>query len=198
MSQFEITATPESATNDQIKAALLDVHTALPGIIIDFDPDARTATVQPAIQRVFVDRDGEQKPMNLPPCVDVPVYFPCGGGFELTFPVTKGDHCLLAFSERCIDSWFANGSIEPPDDYRQHDLSDAFAFVGFSPLGKKGPVWMDGVELKSNDDYLRMSPGKLETSCVIYAPNVITPTVNVNQHIHGGGTIQGKTGGPLP
>ena len=99
---------------------------------------------------------------------------------------------------RCIDSWFANGSIEPPDDYRQHDLSDAFAFVGFSPLGSKAPVWMNGVELKSNDDYLRMSPGKLETSCVIYAPNVITDSVNANQHIHGGGTIQGKTGGPIP
>lgn len=198
MSQTEITATPESATNDQIKAALLDVHTSLPGIIIEFDPAARTATVQPAIQRVFVAHDGEQKPMNLPPCVDVPVYFPSGGGFELTFPVAKGDHCLLIFSERCIDNWFSSGSVEPPDDYRQHDLSDAFAFVGFSPLGNKGSVWMGGVELKSNGDYLRMSPSKLETTCVIHAPNIITPSVNLNQHIHGGGTIQGKTGGPLP
>lgn len=198
MSQSEITATPESATDDQIKSAMMDVHTAMPGIIIDFDPKSRTATVQPAIQRVFVAEDGEQKPTNLPPCVDVPVYFPSGGGFELTFPVKEGDHCLLVFAERCIDNWFANGSVEPPDDYRQHDLSDAFAFVGFSPLATKQPVWMDGVELKSNDDYLRMSPGKLETSCVIHAPNIITPSVNLNSHIHTGGTMSGKTGGPTP
>lgn len=197
MSQTEITATPESATDDQIKAALLDVHTSLPGIIIDFDPSTRTATVQPAIQRVFVERNGEPKPMNLPPCVDVPVYFPAGGGFEMTFPVAAGDHCLLAFSERCIDNWFASGGVEPPDDYRQHDLSDAFAFVGFSPQGSKQPVWMGGFELKSQSDYLRMSAGRIDTNCVIYAPNVITDSVNMNQHIHDGGTIQGKTGRPV-
>ena len=187
MSKDEITASPQTAADAQIRAALLDVHTASPGIIISFDPDTRTATVQPAIQRVFLHPDsGEQTPTNLPPCVDVPVYFPSGGGFELTFPVTAGDHCLLVFAERCIDSWAATGEPAPPDDYRQHDLSDAFALVGVWPQGARPAVWMGGAELRGGSDYLRLSTGKLETNCVIHAPNVITPSVNVNTHVHGG------------
>jgi len=197
MSREEITADGQTATGAQIKSALLDVHTALPGIIISFDPDTRTATVQPAIQRVFLSPEsGEQAPTNLPPCVDVPVYFPSGGGFELTFPVAAGDHCLLIFAERCIDSWFVAGQPAPPDDYRQHDLSDAFALVGVWPQGARPAVWMGGAELRSDADYLRLSAGRLDTNCVIYAPNVITPTVNVNNHRHGGGTISGMTGTP--
>lgn len=200
MSQAEITADAQTATAAQIKAALLDVHTALPGIIINFDPDTRTATVQPAIKRFFLHPEtGEQVPTNLPPCVDVPVYFPSGGGFELTFPVTAGDHCLLIFAERCIDAWFATGKPSEPDDYRQHDLSDAFALVGVWPTGARPAVWMGGAELRGGGDYLRMSAGKIDTNCVIHAPNVITPNANLNMHKHGGvvnGT--GSTGEPTP
>ncbi len=217
MSQAEITANAQTATAAQIKAALLDVHTALPGIIINFDPDTRTATVQPAIQRVFIDRNGQPIPTNLPPLVDVLVNFSGGGDYELTFPVRNGNHCLLCFSERCIDSWFVTGQPAPPDDYRQHDLSDAFAFVGFAPLGSKEPVWMGGTEIKGvnssirmsdtqieqrlGSDYLRLSAGKLETNCVIHAPNVITPIVNVNTHVHPAKppTVLGEVSGmPVP
>ena len=198
MKSNEINATQETATDAQIQAAMLDLHTALPGIIINFDPATRSATVQPAIQRIFLDEKEQGQPSNLPPCVDVPVHFPCGGGFEMTFPVKKGDHCLLIFAERCIDGWYSSGTVSEPDDYRQHDLSDAFAIVGFSPLGHASAVWMNGIELKNEQDYWRMSAGKLETSCVIYAPNVITPTVDLNMHRHSGGTINGQTGTPIP
>lgn len=209
----EVNADAETATDQQIKSALMDVHTSMPGIIISFDPVTRTASVQPAIQRVFLNDKGEESPQNLPPCEDVPVHFPSGGGYVLTFPVKAGDHCLLVFSERCIDNWFVSGGTAPPDDFRQHDLSDAFALVGFSPQSSSDEVWMDGVELKNDDASVRISPteikhkvgedemtlgnGFFKTNCIIDCPDIKTATIpSVNAHKHTGGTISGYTGVP--
>ncbi|MCH7305633.1 Gp138 family membrane-puncturing spike protein [Acinetobacter higginsii] len=209
----EINADAEIATDQQIKAALLDVHTSMPGIIINFDPLTKTASVQPAIQRVFLTPEGEEQPENLPPCEDVPVYFPSGGGCSLTFPVKAGDYCLLMFSERCIDNWFINGGTAPPDDYRQHDLSDAFALVGFWPQGKGSEIWMGGVELKNDQASVRISSteikhqvgshemtlgnGILKTNCIVECTDLKTISIpSVNAHKHVGGTMNGITGVP--
>lgn len=104
------------------------LRVALPGVIVSFDKDAQTATVQPLIDQVMAD--GTTRP--LPVLQDVPVSFPRGGGFVLTFPVSEGDECQLVFNDRCIDGWWASGNPSPPLDYRIHDLSDATAHVGIS------------------------------------------------------------------
>ena len=130
-----VTPSLEDSTRSAVDAALKDLHTCLPGIIQSFDPVAQTAQVQPAIQRVF----SEKGAVNLPLCVDVPVVFPGGGGFYFTFPVSAGDECVLVFSERCIDGWAIDGEVKAPEDFRLHDLSDAFAFVGVNSVGKAIP-----------------------------------------------------------
>lgn len=130
----EISATEFSDTKAQINNSMMDLHTSMPAIVISFDAKTRTVTAQPAIQRVFSDGEGISGAVNLPPCVDVPVIFPSGGGYEITFPVKEGDECLLIFSERCIDRWFSTGEPSEPSDYRHHDLSDAFAIVGVKSL----------------------------------------------------------------
>lgn len=186
----------------QIDNKLMDVHTALPAIIISFDPEKRTVSAQPTIQRVFSEGEGKAGADNLPPCVDVPVVFPMGGGYELTFPINKGDECLLIFAERCIDSWFETGRPSEPADFRQHDLSDAFAIVGVRSLANIQPVWTEGVELHGNGNHVRIDDSSVELgaggatlkltssglncSVPITAPNVITDKMNVNTHVHGG------------
>lgn len=186
----------------QIDNKLMDVHTALPAIIISFDANKRTVSAQPTIQRVFSEGEGKAGADNLPPCVDVPVVFPMGGGYELTFPVDKGDECLLVFSERCIDSWFETGQPSEPADFRQHDLSDAFAIVGVRSLANIQPVWTEGVELHGNGNHVRIDDSSVELgaggatlkltssglncSVPITAPNVITDKMNVNAHVHSG------------
>lgn len=104
------------------------IRVALPGVIVSFDSDAQTATVQPLIKQVMADGTNEL----LPVLQDVPVSFPRGGGFVLTFPVGPGDECELLFHDRCIDGWWASGNPSEPLDYRIHDLSDATARVGIS------------------------------------------------------------------
>lgn len=187
---------------DQIDNKLMDVHTALPAIIISFDANKRTVSAQPTIQRVFSDGEGKAGADNLPPCVDVPVVFPMGGGYELTFPINKGDECLLIFAERCIDSWFETGRPSEPADFRQHDLSDGFALVGVRSLANIQPVWTEGVELHGNGNHVRIDDSSVELgaggatlkltssglncSVPITAPNVITDKMNVNAHVHSG------------
>lgn len=186
----------------QIDNKLMDVHTALPAIIISFDANKRTVSAQPTIQRVFSEGEGKAGADNLPPCVDVPVVFPMGGGYELTFPINKGDECLLIFAERCIDSWFETGQPSEPADFRQHDLSDAFAIVGVRSLANIQPVWTEDVELHGNGNHVRIDDSSVELgaggatlkltssglncSVPITAPNVITDKMNVNAHVHSG------------
>jgi hypothetical protein len=105
------------------------------------------------IQRQLVDGTT----IDIPDCQDVPVHYPRGGGFVLTFPVKAGDECLLCFSERAIDFWFENGGAQLPSEYRMHDYSDAFAVVGFSskPNAIKD-VATDAAELRTLDGKTRV------------------------------------------
>ena len=55
----------------------------------------------------------------------------------MTFPVAKGDECLVVFAEACIDAWYQTGMVGNAISVRRHDYSDAFAFVGFRSLKNK-------------------------------------------------------------
>lgn len=184
-----------------IENRLKDLHTCLPGIIQSYDPVTNTASVQPAIQRVWVV-DG---PANLPLIVDVPVYFPGGGNFAVTFPVSKGDECILVFSERCIDFWHVSGSLNPPAVYRLHDISDAFALVGIRSQPRKlANVQMDGVEIRTVDRSVSLKvtatgvqiTGNVSVTGIVTATDFSDGTVALSTHIHPAGTP--NTGPAIP
>jgi Phage protein Gp138 N-terminal domain len=147
--QTELTATEEDIHDGHITSRLVEVHTALPGIIQSYDSAKQTCTAQPALMRIFTDAG----PQPLPVCQDVPVFFP---GSCLTFDVNNGDDCLLCFSERCIDRWFGQGGVQEPGQYRMHDLSDGFAFVGFNSLPRGMQSIQSGVELRNRDGSTRI------------------------------------------
>ncbi len=155
MDNFE-TATLASVIKHGIDSRLKDLHTSLPGIIESFDAATQLAFIQPAIKRIFKTDEGDVEiltPTELPILINVPVQFPRGGGFSLTFPVQKGDECLLVFCERSIDNWHQTGGVQKPGAKRFHSLSDATAFVGISSLSNKVPNYDDtNVQLKKDDD----------------------------------------------
>lgn len=129
------------ALRTQLDGRQVAIWTALPGIIQSFDPgepggEGPTCVVQPAIQGRVTSVDpgtgqATTKFVNLPQLLDCPVQFPAGGGCSLTFPVQKGDECLVVFASRCIDAWWAQGGVQPPMEARMHDLSDGFVLLGF-------------------------------------------------------------------
>ena len=119
---------------------LSTLHCALPGIVTAFDPVTQTVTVQPAMRSRL---SGSSDTLLLPLIHDVPVFFPGSRHAAMTFPIEPGDECLLIFADSAIDRWFETGEAEAPESMRHHDLSDAFAFVGFRSRPNALPVIPD-------------------------------------------------------
>jgi hypothetical protein len=186
-----------------IEDRLKELHTCLPGIVQSYNPNndiGPTVNVQPAIQRTFVD--GVQ---NFPLLEDVPVYFPGGAGWSVTFPVEPGDECLLIFSERCMNYWLITGELRPGENYRLHDPSDAFALVGIRSKPRKlSNVQTDGIELRADDrsTYLKLKSTGIEIKGDVTVTGTITAAdfeepsgLKFSNHIHPSGTP--NTSGPI-
>ncbi len=158
----ELATDTEDASAAAARAERLETHTALPGIVQEFFPATQTVRVKPAIRRLWID-DGWK---DLPECVDVPVQFPRAGNFVLTFPVAAGDECLIVFAERAIDNWWHAGGVQEPSEFRLHDLSDAFAILGFTskPRTLNPPPAGDASELRTLDGttVIRLKAGAVE------------------------------------
>lgn len=196
--QFEEAASgdPDAAIRAHIQGSRLDTHTSLPGIVQSFDAGKQTAVVRPAVQRFF--RGQGFKP--LPQLFDVPIQFPRGGGFVLTFPVAKGDECIIQFAERAIDNWHAKGGVQEPSEFRTHDLSDACAIVGVSSLPN---VVQDfngsAVELRSLDGKAVVSidsSGNIKASAADGNIEVSSTTGKITLNVPGGSSaaVQMVTG----
>jgi hypothetical protein len=139
---------PETAVRQIVEGYLVDLHTAMPGIVRSFDVETQTATVQPTLQRLFIGVGWR----DLPPCVNVPVQFPGWGPYVMTFPVAADDECLLVFNERAIDFWWKQGGVQKPAERRLHDLSDAFALMGASSIPRAVPAFSaTDVEIRRRD-----------------------------------------------
>jgi hypothetical protein len=106
-----------------------NLWTCLPAIIERVDLEKQTIEAQPTIQGQITDEEGKISYVNMPLLVDVPICFPKGGGYAITFPLEIGDEVLVVFSSRCIDGWWQNGGITSAPEFRMHDLSDGFAIL---------------------------------------------------------------------
>src|ERR1022692_1972304 len=139
-----------------MQANQVGIWTAMPGIIQSFNtdkPGSITAVIQLALLGVIQNPDDSYSTTILPILYDVPVIFPSGGGCSLTFPLAKGDECLVVFASRCIDSWWQNGGTQNlPMETRLHDLSDGFCIPGPYSQPRVIPnISTTDTQLRSND-----------------------------------------------
>ena len=109
---------------------LVNLNCVKVGKIVSYNASARTAQVSISFKRVKTDGSTAEYPI----INDVPVFTLQGGATSVQLPISPGDHCILIFSDRCLDSWLQNGSAAPPPIGRLHDISDAIALVGINPL----------------------------------------------------------------
>lgn len=138
-----MTATPESETPtllDVIRAVVAadraGLHTSMPGQIKSYDAATQTATVQPMMRVSYVDSAGDRQTEALAPIANVPVVFPRGGGFFISFPLADGDGVDLAFSESQIAAWRDTGDISDPGD-GLHGFFGAKAYPGLETIARK-------------------------------------------------------------
>lgn len=113
------------------------MHTGLVCKVVAFNAERRTVDVDPVVKQRYTT--GEREAIGVLP--NIPVGYPGGGGFALTFPVAKGDHVFVSFAERSIDEWLNKGGDEiEPRDLRRFSLSDGVAVAMLESPGGTSPV----------------------------------------------------------
>lgn len=106
------------------------IHVALPAVVQSYNASKQTVEVQPTIRERTITEGNQIRYVQYPLLINVPVLFPQVGSFQLTFPISPGDECLVVFSDLSIDNWWLNGNVQNPVEQRRHDLSDGIAIFG--------------------------------------------------------------------
>ena len=164
-----------------------------------------TCVVQPTIKILVRQSDGTQVATQIPVLRDVPIVFPCAGGFAITLPIQQGDEVLVIFASRCIDGWWQNGGVQNQAEFRLHDLSDGFAIPGPQSLPNVLPsISADTAQLRTRDGsaYIELTAdgvvnivapggvnitGDVSVTGKIDATDEITGNgIELSQHVHGG------------
>lgn len=136
----------ESVIKTAIDAELKEVHTCLPAVVDKVDMSTQLVDAQITIKRKLAD-----ELVLLPLLVDVPIRYPRSNVFSITFPIEVGDHVMVIFCERSIDTWLTQGGIQDPYDIRKFHLSDAFAIPMMYPQTNVIPSFdASNLEIKTN------------------------------------------------
>lgn len=133
MEKTESREPDELTTIEQIvDAKLVELHTCLPAKVERYDAEKQQADVTPVLKRVYLDEDDAEQEVDYPVITNVPVAFPRGGGFSLSWPLAKGDPVWLVFAERSLDGYLETDGATPldPKDARRHNISDAVCYPG--------------------------------------------------------------------
>lgn len=165
--------------NRAIARGQRELHVSLPVQVLAYDPKAQTVNVQPLLSEAYEDTDGVLQLEVLPVINAVPVAFPAGGTFRITFPVQAGDQGMVVFCDRSIDGWALHGGPQQSRDLRMHHLADAWFVPGVRPKGAWGSA--DGAVITIGDD-------GLAGDFVATAQRVLTQLQNIvtafNSHTH--------------
>lgn len=103
-----------------VQNATRGLRVSLVGEIITYDPETRTAEIQP----VVANDDGTIPP----PLLDVPVVWPGGGGYTFHATLAQGDYVTLVVSDSPNSDWHEGVDNSVNRFNRSHDWSDAIAF----------------------------------------------------------------------
>lgn len=122
------------------------------GKVIDVDYSNQTVDVEVLHKRIKEDTITEKVLRTYPPLLQVPFIVLGGGGSSLTFPISKGDNCLLLFCDFEIDRWWESGEAQPSNYDRKHDISDAFAIIGVHSMVDLLQGYSQYVQLKYSND----------------------------------------------
>lgn len=178
------------------------------GAIEEVQKDKQTITAQIQVKRPTGPDSSEKYPV----LVDVPFFILQGGTAYFDLPIKKGDFCIILFNDRCIDSWYKNGSISDAPKKRKHSLSDGLALVGINPSSavretdgnKTRIIAPDGLEIKGDKTEITAPDGleingnakRLVTYAELDAAMQIFITA-LNLHIHTSADAGSPTSAPV-
>lgn len=175
---------PAAQWVEALRSFSRSLRVAMPAIVVSFDADKQTVTVQPAVSE-WERIAGVPTIKKLPPLVDVPISLPRAGGFTMTLPVKKGDECLIVIADSCIDAWWQSGGQQNQFEQRRHHLADGFAILG--PWNQTRVL----ANYSTSSAQLRSDDGTVTIDVASNQVTVTAPTIDV--HASNTATVQGET-----
>lgn len=130
-----------------VREELEAIETSRTGKIVTYDPETRSATVQPNGKNRYRDPEtGDLVVEDLPPITNVPVQFEGGGLFESVFDIPEGIPCKLDFTKHSLEDLASTGveGVEP-SEAPPFQLSDCIAKVGLHDFASAGIPCPKGV-----------------------------------------------------
>lgn len=125
-----------AAIGDRLSA----VRTAFVAEVKAWDAATQTASVRPVVRRRVPIPGGDPAIVREAELRRVPVVYPGGAGFTVSFPLAAGDYVLCVCAERSHDEWRATRAPDvTPQDARRHDAADAFAIPLNISTGTRRP-----------------------------------------------------------
>lgn len=136
------------------------IRVCLPCKVKTFDAATQTCTLTPGVK----DTNPRGEYVEIPVLVGVPVQFPGGSQFALTYHLEPGDEGLVVFADRDTDNWEQEGGVQAPLTPRQHHLADAMFVPGIrSEAHKLSEFKADAIVVgKQGDVGVRVTAGKVE------------------------------------
>lgn len=191
--------TVEEALDAVQDATLKMLNKANIGEIQSFDPATQTATIQIQIKRIdSIDLNGTVIYRDVPLLASCPVMVLFGGTGHLTFPITKGDPCLVIFNDREIDQWFASGTAQRPISQRVHDIADGIALVGINSLKTSIQNYLTtGIRLALGGDKIEITAGQIASLAALFLHTgnmKITGNLEVDGNLSIEGVVHGSGG----
>ena len=102
-------------------------------------------------------------------------YISLGGGTSyLSFPISKGDECIVIFSDFAIQNWRDTGEFLPANEVRKHDVCDGIAIIGVRNATRLIKNYSQYVKLMMTDtSYLEVKESSISLNSV-YNIDLIT------------------------
>lgn len=126
---------PDTTSNarEAARSAVACVNVALPASVVEYDEATQTATIKvvPCFRRKDPAQGGAVVCYDPPDVPGVPVAFPGGGGYSITWPLEAGHTGVLLICDRSLDEWKSQGGTRTePQDPRRHNLTDGVFIPG--------------------------------------------------------------------
>ena len=131
------TASENQIYENLINEAMFRTRCCIPCIVQSYNSANNTVECQPAVRERIINEDGTIQYIQLPLLINVPVVFPGSANFDIKFPLSKNDECLVFFSDLSIDNFWQKGSVQNPVEVRRHDLSDGMAIPCMMSLPRR-------------------------------------------------------------
>lgn len=110
---------------------MTNINTAIPGLVESYNPTTQRADVKPSIKKKI-----STELVSYPVIANVPVQFMGSGNATFIFPLSKGDRCLIIFSQESMENYLSSPDREvEPGDERRFSLADAICIPMASGTG---------------------------------------------------------------